>query len=91
MQKKLPNLISLASLKPGALIEEARIALKTTSSNAALGIGCFVEDMAAELAILTPGGEKSMRITYGGHPRNLPRWAFNNGLNQLRLQAMEDL
>ncbi len=91
MQKKLPNLISLANLKPGSLLEEARIALKTTSSKAALGIGCFVEDMAAELAILTPGGEKSMRITYGGHPRNLPRWAFNNGLNQLRLQAMEDL
>lgn len=91
MQKKLPNLVSLASLKPGILMEELRTALKATSSTAGLGIGCFPAEMAAEIAILTPFGEKTMRITYGGHPRNLPRWAFNNALNQLRLQAQEQL
>ena len=91
MQRKLPNLVSLANLRPGSLLEELRTALKATSANAGMGIGCFIDDMAAELAIITPGDEKSMRITYGGHPRNLPRWAFNNALNQLRLQAQEEL
>lgn len=91
MQKKLPNLVSLATLKPGSLIEELRVSMKASSATVGLGIGCFPEEMAAELAIITPYGEKTMRITYGGHPRNLPRWAFNNALNQLRLQAQEEL
>ena len=87
MQRLLPNLISLAELRQGMLIEELRKALNTSSANSALGVACYTDEMAAELAIITPRGEKSMRITYGGHPRNLPRWAFNNGLNLLRLQA----
>jgi competence/damage-inducible protein CinA-like protein len=91
MQSKLPNLVSLANLKPGALVDELRRAITVASSNAALGIGCFVDEMAAELAIITPLGEKSIHISYGGHPRNLPRWAFNSGLNLLRLQAQGHL
>jgi competence/damage-inducible protein CinA-like protein len=87
MQRRLPNLVSLATLQPGKLMEELRSALTSSSSNAALGIACFTDDMTAELAVITPRGERSLRITYGGHPRNLPRWAFNNGLNLLRLQA----
>jgi hypothetical protein len=37
--------------------------------------------------VITPQGEKKHRITYGGHPHNLPRWAVNMGLNMLRLRA----
>jgi competence/damage-inducible protein CinA-like protein len=87
MSRRLPNLTSL-DLQPGSLMNELRAALKRDPArNAALGIACFVDDMAAELGVITPRGEKSMRITYGGHPRNLPRWAFNNALNMLRLEA----
>lgn len=87
MSRRLPNLTSL-DLQPGSLMDELRATLgRDPDKNAALGIACFVEDMAAELGIITPRGEKSMRITYGGHPRNLPRWAFNNALNILRLEA----
>ncbi|MGE5251980.1 MAG: competence/damage-inducible protein A [Bacteroidota bacterium] len=88
MQQRLPNLISSMEIKPGALLGELHKALAASSANAALGIACFIEEMAAELAVITPLGEKAMRITYGGHPRNLPRWAFNNGLNLLRLRAL---
>jgi competence/damage-inducible protein CinA-like protein len=87
MSRRLPNLTSL-DLQPGSLMDELRAALRRDpAKNAALGIACFVDDMAAELGVITPRGEKSMRITYGGHPRNLPRWAFNNALNMLRLEA----
>ncbi len=87
LSRRLPNLTSL-DLQPGSLMDELRAALRRDpAKNAALGIACFVDDMATELGIITPRGEKSMRITYGGHPRNLPRWAFNNALNILRLEA----
>lgn len=87
LSRRLPNLTSL-DLQPGSLMDELRAALgRDPARNAALGIACFVDDMAAELGVITPRGEKTMRITYGGHPRNLPRWAFNNALNLLRLEA----
>ena len=87
LSRRLPNLTSL-DLQPGSLMDELRAALgRDPAKNTALGIACFVDDMAAELGVITPRGEKSMRITYGGHPRNLPRWAFNNALNLLRLEA----
>lgn len=87
MQRSLPNLVSLISLEPGTVAAELRRTMAAASANAGLGIACFPADMAAELTVITPLGERSMRITYGGHPRNLPRWAFNNGLNLLRLEA----
>jgi competence/damage-inducible protein CinA-like protein len=88
MSRRLPNLITDLELQPGSLMHELRAALRhDPAKNTALGIACFVDDMAAELGVITPHGEKSMRLTYGGHPRNLPRWAFNNALNILRLEA----
>ena len=87
LSRRLPNLTSL-NLQPGSLMDELRAALgRDPAKNTALGIACFVDDMAAELGVITPRGKKSMRITYDGHPRNLPRWAFNNALNLLRLEA----
>jgi competence/damage-inducible protein CinA-like protein len=91
LKRHLPSLASPSDLTPGSLMDRLRAALQADpAKTAALGIACFVDDMAAELAIITPRGEKSQRITYGGHPRNLPRWAFNNALNLLRLEAQSD-
>lgn len=87
MQHSLPNLVSLTSLEPGTLAAELQRTMNAASANAGLGIACFPADMAAELAVITPFGDRSVRLTYGGHPRNLPRWAFNSGLNLLRLEA----
>ncbi|MBI5954502.1 MAG: competence/damage-inducible protein A [Chloroflexi bacterium] len=89
MSRRLPNLVTHPGLQPGSLMDELRATLRLDpAKTAALGIACFVDDMAAELGLITPRGEKFLRLTYGGHPRNLPRWAFNNALNILRLEAL---
>lgn len=87
MQRLLPHLVSFPELEPGALTEVLRAALTRYPANSALGIAAYEKEMLAEISIITPRGEKHRRMTYGGHPRNLPRWAFNNGLNLLRLEA----
>ena len=91
LKHHLPNLATRSDLEPGSLTKELRAALQGDSAKtAALGIACFVNDMAAELALITPQAEKKLRITYGGHPRSLARWALNTVLNILRLEAQSD-
>ncbi|MFZ5881049.1 MAG: competence/damage-inducible protein A [Chloroflexota bacterium] len=87
LARRLPAPLTL-DLRPGSVMDELRAALeRDPAKTAALGIACYVDDMSAELGLITPEGETCTRLTYGGHPRNLPRWAFNNGLNLLRLAA----
>lgn len=91
LKHHLPNLASRSDLEPGSLTEALRSALQADSAKtAALGLACFEKEMAAELAVITPRGEKKLRITYGGHPRSLARWALNIALNILRLEAQSD-
>ena len=42
------------------------------------------------MALITPHGEKTHRITFGGPPRSLPRWSVNLALNWLRTAAREE-
>ncbi len=42
------------------------------------------------MVLLTPEGREEMRLEYGGHPKNAPRWAVNNSLDWLRRQALKD-
>jgi len=58
-------------------------------SSAALGIALSVaeEQQAVTILILTPQGKDERHLTYGGHPRNTPRWATNMGLDSLRRRA----
>ena len=85
--RRLPQAILLEDLQPGALADRLRDLQSASHTSAALGVAAFVDDMAIELALLTPHGEQRHRFTYGGHPRNLPRWAMNVGLNVLRVKA----
>jgi competence/damage-inducible protein CinA-like protein len=85
--RRLPGIVSLQDLKPDVLPIELRAAMEKDSANAALGIAAFTDSMTIEIMVITPHGEKKHRLTYGGHPRNLPRWAMNMGLNMLRLRA----
>jgi hypothetical protein len=41
------------------------------------------------MAMITPQGEKTHRITYGGPPKSLPRWGMNLALNWLRTTLEE--
>ncbi|MCS7011716.1 MAG: hypothetical protein NZL98_10125, partial [Anaerolineales bacterium] len=56
-----------------------------------LGVICSLEgeEQIAELALRLPTGCKYYRLTYGGHPKNLERWAVNMALDRLRRMLLE--
>ncbi len=87
IRRGLPQITLLADLKSGMLDHALKLLKIERETSAALGVGAFVDDMAIEIAVHTPNHEQSKRFTYGGHPRNLARWAMNVGLNMLRLEA----
>ncbi len=89
LARGLPHTASLENLDPTALMEAARAARAESKADAALGVSIYAEERAAEMVLITPRGEKSHRITYGGPPRSLPRWAANLALNWLRTAAQE--
>jgi competence/damage-inducible protein CinA-like protein len=80
-------IVSLQDLRMGSLAERLGAMKHEIGSAALLGVAAYESEMALEIAVLTPAGENNVRFTYGGHPRNLPRWALNTGLNMLRLLA----
>ena len=85
--RNLPPFASLADLEPAALTPSLRAARTESGAHAALGVAVFTDEMKAEIAVITPHGEDTRVLSYGGHPRNLPRWAMNTGLHLLRRQA----
>jgi hypothetical protein len=70
-------------------MDTLRAARAETNADAALGVAVYLEERAAEMALITPQSEKSHRIIYGGPPRSLPRWSVNLALDWLRRRAME--
>jgi competence/damage-inducible protein CinA-like protein len=87
LARRLPGAIAAADLGPGALPEALRAALAREAADAGLGIAVFTDEMAAEIMAITPRRAKQHRLTYGGPPRSLPRWAFHAGLNLLRVET----
>ncbi|HSM72206.1 MAG TPA: molybdopterin-binding protein [Anaerolineales bacterium] len=90
LARKIPNTASFPALTPAALMDALRAARAESSADAALGVAVYMEERAAKLALITHGGEKTHRITYGGPPRSLPRWSVNLALNWLRTRAMTE-
>jgi nicotinamide-nucleotide amidase len=89
LARKIPHTVSLADLSPDSLIASVRAARADSNADAALGVAMYLQERAAEMALITPGGEKMHRITYGGPPRSLARWSVNLALDWLRRRAME--
>ena len=89
LARKIPHTASLPDLTPESLMDAVRAARAESKTDVALGLAVYMEERAAEMVLLTPQGEKTHRITYGGPPRSLPRWAVNLALNWLRTRAME--
>jgi competence/damage-inducible protein CinA-like protein len=87
---KVPHTASFPDIDPESLMDALRAARAGSNADAALGVAVFMEERAAELALITPDGEKTHRITYGGPPRSLPRWSVNLALDWLRRRAMEN-
>jgi competence/damage-inducible protein CinA-like protein len=89
LARKVPHTASFTDLDPASLMETLRKARAESNADAALGVAIYMEERAAEMALITPKGEKTHRITYGGPPRSLPRWSVNLALDWLRRRAMD--
>jgi len=89
LARKIPHVASFAELTAASLMDALRAARAESKADAALGVTVHMEDHSADMALITPRGEKTHRITYGGPPRSLPRWAMNLALNWLRTVAQE--
>jgi competence/damage-inducible protein CinA-like protein len=89
LARKVPHTVSLSDLSPDSLLAALRAARADSNADAALGVAMYLEERAAELALITPKGEKTHRITYGGPPRSLARWSVNLALDWLRRSAMD--
>ena len=90
LARKIPHTASLPDLSPAALMEALRTTQANSEADIALGVSVYPEDHSAEMAMITPRGEKTHHITYGGPPRSLPYWAMNLALNWLRM-ALEEI
>lgn len=90
LARKIPHTASLPDLSPASLMDALRAARSESHADAALGVSIYPEERAAEMALITPNGEKTHRITFGGPPRSLPRWSVNLALNWLRTAAREE-
>ena len=89
LARKIPNTASHMDLNPASLMDTLRAARAESNADVALGVAVYMEERAAEMALITPDGEKTHRITYGGPPRSLPNWSVNLALNWLRTRAEE--
>jgi nicotinamide-nucleotide amidase len=89
LARKIPHTLSMPNLSSDALLAALRAARADASADAALGVAVYLEERAAAMALITPRGEKTHRITYGGPPRSLARWSVNLALDWLRRRALE--
>ena len=89
LARKIPHTTALSGLSAESLLAALRAARAESNADAALGVAMYLEERAAEMALITPSGEKTHHITYGGPPRSLARWSVNLALDWLRRRAME--
>ena len=89
LARKIPHAVAIADLSASSLMDSLRAARAETNADVALGVLLLPEERAAEIALITPKGEKSHHVTYGGPPRSLPRWSVNLALDWLRRRALE--
>jgi len=90
LARKIPHTVSVQGLSADSLVAALRAARAEANADAALGVSMHLEDRSAEMALITPHGEKAHRITYGGPPRSLARWSVNLALDWLRRRALEN-
>ena len=89
LAQKLPNTASQPDLSPALLTQAVRNAQSESKTEIALGVSVYADERSAEMVMITPHGEKTHRITYGGPPKSLPRWSTNLALNWLRTTLEE--
>ncbi|WKZ35559.1 MAG: molybdopterin-binding protein [Anaerolineales bacterium] len=90
LARKIPQTTSIPNLNPASLMDALRAARAASKADIALGVSVYMDERAAEMAMITPKGEKTHRIPFGGPPKSLPRWSVNLALNWLRT-TMEEM
>ncbi len=90
LARKIPQTASIPNLNPASLMDALRAARAASKADIALGVSVYMDERATEMAMITPKGEKTHRITFGGPPKSLPRWSVNLALNWLRT-TMEEM
>ena len=89
LARKIPHTTLVSGLQSSNLLDTLRSLRTESNADAALGVAMYPEQRAADMALITPRGEKTHHITYGGPPRSLARWSVNLALDWLRRRAME--
>ena len=89
LSQSIPRTIASQDFRPSDLAEAVRTARADNNADVALGVSVDPEQHSADMVLLTPLGEKTHHIVYGGPPRSLPRWAVNLALNWLRTAMQE--
>jgi competence/damage-inducible protein CinA-like protein len=89
LARKIPHTASLPDLNSESLMDALRAARAESQTDVALGVIASVENRTADVALITPRGEKTHHISYGGPPRSVPRWAVNLALDWLRRRARD--
>lgn len=88
-----PNLLAVEeeTFPAEELAARTRELRERVSARVGLGVALTrgESEQIIELFIVTPDGETSRRITYGGPPNYSPRWAGIAALNWLRLRMLE--
>jgi competence/damage-inducible protein CinA-like protein len=92
MQAGAANLLGIepVELAAGELSAFSSQVRDKYGANTALGVAVFPEERAVELALLAPEGTSERRLSFGGHPGLIQRWALNMALNWLRQNAEGD-
>lgn len=89
LARSIPRTIASQDFLPADLINAVRTARSDNRADVALGVAVDPEQHSADMVLITPRGEKTHHISYGGPPRSLPKWATNLALNWLRTSAQE--
>lgn len=90
LARKISRTTIVSNLQVPNLIETLRAARNESQADVALGVMINIEDRSADMALITPEGEKTHHVTYGGPPRSLPMWSVNLALDWMRRRAMEN-
>src|SRR5690606_18148229 len=68
LARKIPHTVSIPDLSSDSLMAALRAARAEANADAALGVAMYLEERAADIALISPSGEKIHRLTYGGPP-----------------------
>jgi nicotinamide-nucleotide amidase len=76
---------------PAELAAAAEAIRQESAASISIGVNLVAaaEQQEIYLVLVTPRGREERTLTYGGHPRNAPRWAANMALDWLRRFALE--